>query len=96
MLAFRVPGSQLHLPTKTSDIFQATCASKCGTSVKRMASTFSLNMKLDRREIYFNLWHLLVVLLMEKHPAPVEVGSFIPLFTKVYTFQVVQDFFHQQ
>ena len=32
-------------------------------------------MKLVPGEIYCNLWHLLVVLLTEKHPAPVEVGS---------------------
>ena len=30
------------------------------------------------------------------NPAPVEVGRFIPLFTRLYTSQVVQDFFHQQ
>jgi len=30
------------------------------------------------------------------HPAPVDNMENLPLFTGVYTSQVVQDFFHQQ
>jgi len=30
-----------------------------------------------------------------RNPAPVDMEN-IPLFTGFYTFQVVQDFFHQQ
>ena len=38
---------------------------------------------------------LLVLQLMEEIPAPVDMVK-IPLFTRFYTSQVVQDFFHQQ
>ncbi len=31
-----------------------------------------------------------------RNPVPVEAGRFIPSFRMVYTFQLVQHFFHQQ
>lgn len=36
---------------------------------------------------------MILILLMEDIPAPVEVGSLSPLFTGVYTSQVVHEFF---
>ena len=41
------------------------------------------------------VFFLLVVLLMEKNPAPVDMED-LPSFTRCYLSQLVQDFFHQQ
>ena len=49
----------------------------------------------DYEYVFSNLVQTVDIVLMEENPAPVDRYS-CPLSTRFCTFQVMQDFFHQQ